>query len=152
MRSLSRSEKSHSPPFHRRTSDSEIRPEGPYLQLPQSHNDGTVLALMIFARSDKEWMSALHIVAQKVHERIVRVLLLRGNMDLNNQARDGRTPLIHAIIEKHESVVRLLLSWRSNSCVRSRRLRTAPSCSAQRIRDTPPSIRPSRQVRAQVGS
>ncbi|KAK9849765.1 hypothetical protein MYU51_013321 [Penicillium brevicompactum] len=62
------------------------------------------------ARSDKGWIDALHIAAQKGHERIVRVLLLRGNMDVNNQDSDGRTPLIHAIIEDHDSVVRLLLS------------------------------------------
>jgi ankyrin repeat protein len=31
-------------------------------------------------------------------------------MDVNNQDSDGRTPLIHAIIENHDSVVRLLLS------------------------------------------
>jgi ankyrin repeat protein len=110
IRSLSRSEYSHSPPFHRRTSDSDIRPESPGVQLPQSHNDDTVLELITSARSDKGWIGTLHIAAQKGHERIVRVLLLRGNMDVNNQDSDGRTPLIHAIIENHDSVVRLLLS------------------------------------------
>lgn len=110
MRSLSRPENSHIPSFRRRTSDSDIRPESPCLQLPQSHNDDTVLELITSARSDKGWIGALHIAAQKGHERIVRVLLLRGNMDVNNQDSDCRTPLIHAIIENHDSVVRLLLS------------------------------------------
>jgi ankyrin repeat protein len=110
IRSLSRSEDSHSPPFHRRTSDSDIRPESPGIQLPQSHNDDTVLELITSARSDKGWIGTLHIAAQKGHERIIRVLLLRGNMDVNHQDSDGRTPLIHAIIENHDSVVRLLLS------------------------------------------
>ncbi|KAJ5817313.1 hypothetical protein N7447_009546 [Penicillium robsamsonii] len=99
-------------PLCRRTSDSNIRPEspGPELEIPQSHNDDTVLELITSARSDKGWISTLHIAAQKGNERIVRVVLLRGNMDANKQDSDGRTPLIHAIIENHDSVVRLLLS------------------------------------------
>ncbi|KAJ5520977.1 hypothetical protein N7463_001430 [Penicillium fimorum] len=101
---------SHRPPLYRRTSDSNIRPESPGPQLPQSHNDDTVLELITSARNDKGWISTLHIAAQKGNERIVRVLLLRGNMDANKQDSDGRTPLIHAIIENHDSVVHLLLS------------------------------------------
>ncbi|CAI7591462.1 unnamed protein product [Penicillium glandicola] len=107
---LSRSGDSRSLQSHRRTSDSDIRPESPDLQLPKSHSDDTVLELITSARNDKGWISTLHIAAQKGHERIVRVLLLRGNMDANKQDSDGRTPLIHAVIENHASVVRLILS------------------------------------------
>ncbi|KAJ5777233.1 hypothetical protein N7520_000479 [Penicillium odoratum] len=64
MRSLSQSENSHSPPFQRRTSDSDIRPDGQCLQLPHSHKDDTVLELITSARSDKGWIGALHIAAQ----------------------------------------------------------------------------------------
>ncbi|OQE36962.1 hypothetical protein PENCOP_c011G04543 [Penicillium coprophilum] len=106
---LSRFGDNSNPPLHRRTSDSDIRPESPGPQLPKSYNDDTVLGLITSARHDKGWISTLHIAAQKGHENIV-VLLLRGNMDANKQDSDGRTPLIHAIIENHESVVRLLLS------------------------------------------
>ncbi|KAJ5371707.1 hypothetical protein N7517_003713 [Penicillium concentricum] len=109
-RLLSRHGDSPRPMLYRRTSDSDIRPESPGPQLPKSHNDDTVLELITSARSDKGWIGTLHIAAQKGHERIVRVLLLRGNMDANKQDSDGRTPLIHAIIENHDSVVRLLLS------------------------------------------
>ncbi|KAJ5153718.1 uncharacterized protein N7500_009157 [Penicillium coprophilum] len=107
---LSRFGDNNNPPLHRRTSDSDIRPENPGPQLPKSYNDDTVLELITSARHDKGWIGTLHIAAQKGHENIVRVLLLRGNMDANKQDSDGRTPLIHAIIENHESVVRLLLS------------------------------------------
>ncbi|KAJ5971444.1 uncharacterized protein N7479_001362 [Penicillium vulpinum] len=110
LRSLSPPGNNHTLSLHRRTSDSDIRPESPGPQLPQSHNDDTVLGLITSARDNKGWISTLHIAAQKGHERIVRVLLLRGNMDVNKQDSDGRTPLIHAIIENHDSVVRLLLS------------------------------------------
>ncbi|KAJ5511255.1 hypothetical protein N7453_003358 [Penicillium expansum] len=106
-RSLSRSGDNNSLPLHRRTSDSNIRPGSPGPQPPQSHNEDR---LITSARDDEGWLSTLHIAAQKGHERIVRVLLLRGNMDANNQDSDGRTPLTHATIENHESVVRLLLS------------------------------------------
>ncbi|KAJ5189915.1 Bicupin oxalate decarboxylase/oxidase [Penicillium cf. griseofulvum] len=107
---LSRPADSPRLPLHRRTSESDIRPESPGPQLPKSPSDDTVLELITSARSDKGWIGTLHIAAQKGHERIVRILLLRGNMDANKQDSDGRTPLIHAIIENHHSVVRLLLS------------------------------------------
>jgi ankyrin repeat protein len=38
------------------------------------------------------------------------MLLLRSNSDVNKQDSDGRTPLMHAIIENHKPVVGLLLS------------------------------------------
>ncbi|KAJ6127921.1 hypothetical protein N7471_009138 [Penicillium samsonianum] len=109
-RSHSRPGDNHNLTLYRRTSYSDILPESPAPQLPQSYNDDTVLELITSARNDKGWISTLHIAAQKGHERIVRVLLLRGSMDANKQDSDGRTPLIHAVIENHDSVVRLLLS------------------------------------------
>ncbi|KAJ5593403.1 hypothetical protein N7537_010307 [Penicillium hordei] len=108
--SLSQSGDSHSLPLHHITSASDIRPESPPLQPPQSPNYDTVLELITSARNDKGWIGPLHIAAQKGHERIVRVLLLQDNIDANNKDSDGRTPLIHAVIENHDSVVRLLLS------------------------------------------
>ncbi|KAJ5193428.1 hypothetical protein N7449_009570 [Penicillium cf. viridicatum] len=108
--SISQSGDSHSLPLHHITSASDIRPESPGTQPPQSPNYDTALDLITSARNDKGWIGTLHIAAQKGHERIVRVLLLQGNIDANSQDSDGRTPLIHAVIENHDSVVRLLLS------------------------------------------
>ena len=110
-RSPSRSGENQRPPFHRRISDSDIPPAAPICDLRPSHNDDTVLDLITSARHDKGWISTLHIAAQKGHERIVRVLLLSGGLDVNKQDSDRRTPLMHAVIENHESVVRLLLSY-----------------------------------------
>ncbi|KAJ5715210.1 uncharacterized protein N7483_012391 [Penicillium malachiteum] len=108
--SSSHSRSGDSPPVYRRTSEPNILPESPHPQLPQSRNNDRILGLITSARVDKGWMRMLHIAAQKGHERIVQVLLLSGNIDVNQQDSDGRTPLIHAIIENHDSVVRVLLS------------------------------------------
>ncbi|KAL4931920.1 ankyrin repeat-containing domain protein [Aspergillus undulatus] len=59
---------------------------------------------------EKGWLSAMHIAAQKGHERILRVLLEQGNMDPNSGDSDGRTPIFYAAVGGHNSVVRLLLS------------------------------------------
>lgn len=108
--SLSQSGDSHSLPLHHITSASDIGLESLAPQPSQSPNYDTVLQLITSARNDKGWIGTLHIAAQKGHERIVRVLLLQGNIDANSQDSDGRTPLIHAAIENHDSVVLLLLS------------------------------------------
>ncbi|KAL3473977.1 ankyrin repeat-containing domain protein [Aspergillus californicus] len=75
----------------------------------------TCLAVHAFHESnptgkEKGWLGTVHIAAQKGHERILRVLLEQGKTDLNSTDSDGRTPLFHAVIGGHESVVRLLLS------------------------------------------
>ncbi|KKK14868.1 hypothetical protein P175DRAFT_0498835 [Aspergillus ochraceoroseus IBT 24754] len=69
----------------------------------------TLFDLITSAQSDKGWLSTLHIAAQKGHDRIIAVLLKQGNMDPNKQDSDGRTPLVHAVVEGHEPVVKLLL-------------------------------------------
>ncbi|KAJ9490716.1 hypothetical protein VN97_g2508 [Penicillium thymicola] len=108
--SLSQPGDSHSLPLHHITSASDIRPESLAPQPTQSPDYDTVLELITSARHDKGWIGTLHIAAQKGHEKIVRVLLLQGDIDANNQDSDGRTPLVHAVIENHDSIVRLLLS------------------------------------------
>lgn len=50
------------------------------------------------------WVSALHIAAQKGHIRIVRVLLQHG-VNCNQKDGEGLTPLIHSIISNHEDVL-----------------------------------------------
>jgi hypothetical protein len=60
--------------------------------------------------ASKGWISTIHIAAQKGHERIVRVLLERGNIDPNITDSDGRSPIFHAAVGGHNGVVRLLLS------------------------------------------
>ncbi|KAK7404145.1 hypothetical protein QQX98_010049, partial [Neonectria punicea] len=55
------------------------------------------------------WLSPLHIAAQQGHEGVLRALLLRPRIDPNGRDSDGRTPLMHAIIEGHaKSVIALL--------------------------------------------
>ncbi|KAL2797533.1 ankyrin repeat-containing domain protein [Aspergillus keveii] len=60
--------------------------------------------------ASKGWLSTIHIAAQKGHERIVRVLLERGNIDPNITDSDGRSPIFHAAVGGHNGVVRLLLN------------------------------------------
>lgn len=56
------------------------------------------------------WLSTLHIAAQKGHNRIVRVLM-QHQVNCNVKDSDGRTPLMHAVIEDHEAVVVSLLAY-----------------------------------------
>lgn len=96
--------------LQRRTSDSNLIPSTPaHDLLPSHHNDDSLVGLITFSKQ-KGWMAALHIAAQRGHEQILRVLLQRGNMDVNQQDSDGRTPLLHAVMQNHEPVVRLLLT------------------------------------------
>ncbi|KAL8860956.1 MAG: hypothetical protein Q9178_002711 [Gyalolechia marmorata] len=55
------------------------------------------------------WLSVLHIAAQKGHKQIVRMLIQRLP-NCNEKDSDGRTALMHAVIEDHESVVDVLLA------------------------------------------
>ncbi|CAJ2506204.1 Uu.00g003340.m01.CDS01 [Anthostomella pinea] len=55
------------------------------------------------------WVSALHIAAQKGHDRVARALL-QHNAEGNVKDSDGKTPLIHATIGGHKEVVSLLLT------------------------------------------
>ncbi|KAJ5288906.1 hypothetical protein N7478_001936 [Penicillium angulare] len=89
---------------------SDIRQSSPGSQITQPRSAEAMFGLITSARSDKGWISTLHIAAQKGHENIIRMLLLRKNSDVNKHDSDGRTPLMHAIIENHKSVVGLLLS------------------------------------------
>lgn len=56
------------------------------------------------------WLSTLHIAAQKGHNRIVRVLM-QHQVNCNVKDSDGRTPLMHAVIEDHQAVVISLLAY-----------------------------------------
>jgi ankyrin repeat protein len=56
------------------------------------------------------WLGSLHIAAKKGNDLIVRVLLQQGNLDCDERDSDGRTALMHAVIEGHEAVVRSLLA------------------------------------------
>jgi hypothetical protein len=85
--------------LQRRNSDSDLLPP---------LNDDSLPGLLTFSKQ-KGWISALHIAAQRGHEQIIQVLLQSGNMDVNQQDSDGRTPLLHAVMQNRELVVRLLL-------------------------------------------
>lgn len=78
----------------------------PPFQLPNPSSRG----------ANSEWLSALHIAAQKGHDRIVRVLIQR-NMDCNEKDSEGRTPLMYAVIENHEPVVTALICHGARSNV-----------------------------------
>ncbi|CAF9918650.1 MAG: hypothetical protein GOMPHAMPRED_001586 [Gomphillus americanus] len=54
--------------------------------------------------------SALHIAARKGNINIIRILLHHG-VNCNEQDHEKLTPLMHAIIEGHEEVVRGLLAY-----------------------------------------
>ncbi|KAJ5939635.1 ankyrin repeat-containing domain protein [Penicillium verhagenii] len=73
-----------------------------------SHNNNSIPGLIMTINKDG-WIGSLHIAAQRGHEQIVRVLLEQSSVDINKADSDGRTPLIHAIVENHKAVVRLLL-------------------------------------------
>ncbi|OCK98552.1 uncharacterized protein K441DRAFT_428230, partial [Cenococcum geophilum 1.58] len=48
------------------------------------------------------------------HEAVVRLLLEKDRSDLNSQPEDGRTMLVLAAINGHDSVVRLALENGAN--------------------------------------
>ncbi|KAI1373490.1 ankyrin repeat-containing domain protein [Hypoxylon crocopeplum] len=58
---------------------------------------------------DDGWIGGLHIAARRGNDRIVEILLEQG-VDCNEKDSDGRTPLMHAVIEGNDTVVRLLLA------------------------------------------
>lgn len=101
--------RSDSPSMQRRISDSDLIPSGSGHELLPIEPNDSLIGLITFSKQ-KGWISALHIAAQRGHEQILPVLLQSGNMDVNQQDSDGRTPLLHAVMQNHESVVRLLLA------------------------------------------
>ncbi|KAJ5802598.1 ankyrin repeat-containing domain protein [Penicillium pulvis] len=73
-----------------------------------SHNDNSLPGLIISSKDDG-WISSLHIAAQAGHEQIVQALLQHNATDINKADSDGRTALIHAVVENNQSIVCLLL-------------------------------------------
>ncbi|KAI1200176.1 ankyrin repeat-containing domain protein [Nemania serpens] len=69
---------------------------------PSSHGGGSS------SSNDARWGGAMHIAAQQGHEKIIRVLIGRS-VDCNEKDSDGRTPLIHAVVQNQEAVVLTLL-------------------------------------------
>lgn len=96
----SNEKQTESPSLQRRNSNSGLLPP---------LNDDSLPGLITFSKQNG-WIGALHIAAQRGHEQILRLLLQSGNMDINQQDSDGRTPLLHAVMQNHEPVVRLLLT------------------------------------------
>ncbi|RDW79170.1 uncharacterized protein DSM5745_06022 [Aspergillus mulundensis] len=74
------------------------------------HDVSGAIAAEPAAENGEGWLSSMHIAAQNGHERILGVLLEKGNMDPDCTDSDGRTPLYYAAIGGHDSVVRLLLN------------------------------------------
>ncbi|KAJ6102955.1 ankyrin repeat-containing domain protein [Penicillium sp. IBT 16267x] len=76
--------------------------------LPLSHSEGSIPGLIV-SNNDVGWLSSFHIATQGGHEQIVQALLRNNTTDINKADSDGRTALIHAVVENHQPVVRLLL-------------------------------------------
>jgi Ankyrin repeats (3 copies)/Ankyrin repeats (many copies) len=100
---LSQSSEEQRPPSQPRSSDSDMSPTN------SDADDKSMSRLITKVNDEKGWISGLHIAAQTGNEQIVRVLLSSGNIDVNQQDSDDRTPLLHAVMQNHESVVRVLL-------------------------------------------
>jgi hypothetical protein len=56
-----------------------------------------------------DWVSAIHIAAQKGNDRILQ-LLIQQNVDINEKDSDEMTPLMYAVVEGHEAFVVSLLT------------------------------------------
>ncbi|KAH6637286.1 ankyrin repeat-containing domain protein [Chaetomium tenue] len=103
---------------HHDNNDGQNPQQGPILPPPldqvlyevQPDNSLRVLSTAPPEASLDGWIGTLHIAAQGGNEGIVRMLLQQGQVDCNEQDSDGRTALMHAVIEGHEAVVRLLLA------------------------------------------
>ncbi|KAI1432477.1 ankyrin repeat-containing domain protein [Xylaria sp. CBS 124048] len=57
---------------------------------------------------DAKWQGAMHIAAQTGNLRILQILI-RSNVDCNEKDSEGRTPLIHAVVQDHVEVALILL-------------------------------------------
>ncbi|KAJ5246840.1 ankyrin repeat-containing domain protein [Penicillium chermesinum] len=94
--------------LQRRNSDSDLRTDTPNKNPPLFHYDD--LSGILTKSKKNGWLGSLHIAAARGNEKVLRVLLLSGNVDINQQDSDKRTPLIYAAMEGRESVLRLLLA------------------------------------------
>ena len=67
---------------------------------------------------DEEGKQALHCASEKGHDRVVKLLLERGNININAKTLDGSTSLILASQAGHASCVDLLLNFNAESEVK----------------------------------
>ncbi|EPE34834.1 Ankyrin repeat-containing protein [Glarea lozoyensis ATCC 20868] len=58
---------------------------------------------------DKGWLSTIHIAARTGNDLILKILI-QQDTDLNEKDSNGRTPLIYAVIEDHQTIVTALLA------------------------------------------
>lgn len=71
---------------------------------------------LIFLREKaSDWLSLLHVAAQKNHDRIV-CMLLQHNVDYEDKNSNDLTSFIHVIIEDNETVICSLLSHETCIC------------------------------------
>lgn len=72
--------------------------------------DDTLEAAQQLGTDDDGWIGSLHIAARKGRDRMVEVLLEQEDADCDEKDSDGRTPLMHAVIEGHDAVARVLVA------------------------------------------
>ncbi|KPM37681.1 hypothetical protein AK830_g8896 [Neonectria ditissima] len=94
-----------------KSQETEKQRQYPGKRKPYHHICNRAQHSMFRKPSDPEgWLSPLHIAAQQGHEGVVRALLLRSRTDPNGRDSEGRTPLMHAIIEGHSRTVAALVT------------------------------------------
>lgn len=86
-------------------SSSTIAPRRPSV-LPQP---AELAHILLGSTYGKGWLSTIHIAARQGNDLILN-MLIQQNADLNEKDSNGRTPLIYAVIEDHQTIVTSLLA------------------------------------------